>query len=111
MSAPIDPGLQPERTLLAWRRTCLTLAVGLAVAIRFSDFFDPLAALLIGIPALAAVGGAYVATSLRYRSAARAFAHDPERLRSGGRAIAAVALISLVLGVFGLGFVLAGISL
>lgn len=100
-----ESGLQPERTLLAWRRTCLVLALGVAVSIRFGAIADPLLALLIGLPALALVGAAYALTSIRYHRATRALVDNPTAAISGGKAVAAVTLTALLIGLAALVFV------
>ncbi|MET3768211.1 putative membrane protein [Marisediminicola sp. UYEF4] len=100
-----ESGLQLERTLLAWRRTCLVLGLGVAVSIRFGAIADPLMALLVGVPGLALAGGAYALTSIRYHRSTRAMLNDPTAAISEGGAIAAVTLVALLVGVAALVFV------
>ena len=100
-----ESGLQPERTLLAWRRTCLVLALGVAVSIRFGAIADPLMALLAGVPGLALVGAAYALTSIRYHRATRALVNNPTAAVSEGRSVAAVTLVALLIGLAALVFV------
>jgi len=100
-----ESGLQPERTMLAWRRTCLVLALGVAVSIRFGAIADPAVALLVGMPALALVGAAYALTSTRYHRATRALVNDEAAAISEGRGIAAVTLVALLIGLAALVFV------
>jgi uncharacterized membrane protein YidH (DUF202 family) len=64
---PFDPGLQVERTALAWRRTCLSLLVGsLAGARILPQVWGPAGLLVAGAGILAALG-LFLLAQRRYR--------------------------------------------
>jgi hypothetical protein len=71
VDGPWDPGLQPERTALAWRRTGLALTVGSLIGLRvLPELLGPAAYALAGIgvvASLAVLGAAH----RRYRTVHR----------------------------------------
>lgn len=104
-SRPFDPGLQPERTALAWRRTALAIVVGGVIALRyFPSTLGPWAAVLaFGI----ITAGALVlrAADSRYRFTRRLDANTV--LSPDGRLPLLVAVATCAGGIICLAFVLA----
>jgi uncharacterized membrane protein YidH (DUF202 family) len=102
--APFDVGLQPERTLLAWRRTALAVAAGSAVVARLSmDTSWPLLA-LAGIAGIALAATGYVVASVRYRRTHSAL--HSGAYRHDSRPIALIGLGTLVLSLVAASWVL-----
>lgn len=104
---PSDPGLQPERSSLAWQRTALAIAVG---SLIFGRILSTTLGLWAVLPMMA---GLTMAAALGKRSQRR-YTHHHRTLTSGnglladGLLNAALALFVLVGGVFSLAMVLTG---
>jgi len=64
---PSDPGLQPERTALAWRRTALALVVGSLFGLRALPQLLGPAGLAVAAAGVALALGVLGAAHLRYR--------------------------------------------
>lgn len=106
----VPPGVQPERTALAWRRTALAVAVGALAAGRLLEpVLGPDAWVLttVGVPAAAAIA---VAGGRRARAWADVLDREAEATAPpagpGGGLLAGVALAALVLGTVALLLVL-----
>lgn len=95
--APFDPGLQPERTLLAWKRTCLALGLSAVVAVRFAaETLGPFVTVL-GAVGIAAALASYLASAHRYRTAQAAL-KDTGRIPVDGAALGLLTVTLLVTG-------------
>lgn len=97
---PRDPGLQPERTMLAWRRTSLALVVFAAVGTRYLAVELGTAAAVLGGGGILLATIALAAAHVRYRRVLRGFAaadaHEAP-LPAAGRTLAVTALAALAI--------------
>ena len=104
--AASDPGLQVERTLLAWRRTALAVAVLSAAGMRFTLELIGWSAVVIGSAGVGFGLLAYVSAQRRYRRLRRVFGPN-QPLAGNGLSQAALALATIALGVGALGYLAA----
>lgn len=93
-----DPGLQTERTLLAWRRTCLAFGVVSLVAMRFTVEAAGVLAVFAGVLGAGLAVSAYIAAAIGYRRANTAL-RSTGSLDHGAAPIALATAAALVLGV------------
>lgn len=103
-----DPGLQPERTELAWRRTALALGAGSLVAARLlPEVFQHAAWAFAGLAGLIAATVLWVAARRRYRKVTDVLGRDGDRAVLPDASLI-IALTSLVftIGIVALAIVL-----
>lgn len=97
---PIDPGLQSERTRLAWSRTSLAFLANGGLMLHAGHDADDWAWLLPGSAVIAVSGLVYAAGEVRYRRVGAAV-HRNEPVTGTGlvAATAAAALFAALMGV------------
>lgn len=98
-----DPGLQPERTRLAWWRTALTVGVVALLTVRMSFPLGPAAALPIAAALLAWVTGMIVTYREEARTSQRRPAAPGRSLLVVGGLTAAYAALGVALVATSLG--------
>ena len=85
--ALFDPGLQPERTELAWRRTALTLAVGAVVSFRLLPPVLGLWSVGVGVAGLLLSAATWILAARRSRRIRHALLTSSGPLPGGGLAL------------------------
>lgn len=103
MSEIFDPGLQPERTSLAWRRTGLAMLVGSLTAARILSETLGAWAATIGLAGAVAAGVLLFTVHRRYAAHHSALMRAGERAPiAGGVLVALTALFAVVAGLVSL---------
>jgi hypothetical protein len=93
-----DPGLQPERTVLAWRRTLMTLIICCTLFLRWIPHFG-LWALLPVIGALVACLLVQVGLNARYRKSTKGMCL--ERIPAPLREVVVLGMTVILLSLIG----------
>jgi Domain of unknown function (DUF202) len=91
---PWDPGLQPERTQLAWRRTVAAVAVGALVSLRVLPPVLGSWAVAVSGAGLLAGGALWVAAGRRARSVDRVVRSPGGLLPDGALLLGLVAVVT-----------------
>ncbi|SCB99828.1 protein of unknown function [Pseudarthrobacter enclensis] len=99
-----DPGLQPERTTLAWGRTMLSLVTASALYLRWLPHHGLPILLLFAVSAGAALA---IYLTQRRRYGASAYGVSRERVDADVNAVLWTAFAGVALGALGIGVVLA----
>ena len=90
-----DPGLQPERTALAWQRTALATAVAALAVTRLATHRPSVPVLVVAVLAAAFAALTAVRSAINYRRAVREL-HAGRPLRPLGPALPTTAAIVLL---------------
>lgn len=106
--AVFDKGLQPERTLLAWRRTCLAFGVASLVGMRFTVEAMGILAVVAGVIGAALAVLAYALAATGYRRAHHSLRGQGILVRGGLPMLAGTAAV-LVIGALCAGYLAIGL--
>ncbi len=97
MLPPWDPGLQAERTGLAWQRTMLSGLTASLLAARFVASLSVVLAVAVGVAALLGTAALGAIAILRFRATHEAL--HAERPVGDGRAPLLIATLTVLTGI------------
>lgn len=102
-----DPGLQPERTSLAWRRTVLSIAAGSLVSTRLLHESLGLSTFLVSIPLVVAAVCSLHLVHCRHTAVTLALTDDEHgSYQPDGRLHAAASALTVLIGMVAAVYVL-----